>query len=264
MRSPVKYRMQPRVGVTQPTPACIQTYGLIRKFPICRHPLPCFASCFAHCLKGDDENRHLSPITSAVDDYARVLTYLVKYWEWDIDAYRGYLNPNIRADHAYTVLCVLAFLTMAEWLHLRYSGLTPEELRERIYAIGRRTFAVLAAIPRLGVIIIRILEIVTIANSPALACSLIVASMFPALICPVLLSSVQKLKVWIANRREQRRESEHNGAEAITLVVMDHSESEAISAQTMIEDIEASLRHNGHPLSSEEWSGLDPVADERI
>ncbi|KAI5986557.1 hypothetical protein EDC04DRAFT_3098022 [Pisolithus marmoratus] len=173
-------------------------------------------------------------------------------------------SPNIRADHAYTVLCVLAFLTMAEWLHLRYSGSIPEELRERIYAIGRRTFAVLAAIPRLGVIIIRILEIVAIANSPPLACSLILASMFPALICPVVLSSVQKLKVWIASRREKRRESEHNGAEAITWVVMDRFESEAVLAQTMTEGIEGLLRHNGHPLSSEERSGFDPVADQRI
>ncbi|KAI6021108.1 hypothetical protein EDC04DRAFT_2901463 [Pisolithus marmoratus] len=74
----------------------------------------------------------------------------------------------------------------------------------------------------------------------------------PLLIIPLILSSAQKFKVWIANRRQQR-ESEHDEAEAITLAVMDRSENKkAVSAQTMIEDIEASLRHNGHPLSSEE------------
>lgn len=121
----------------------------------------------------------------AVDDHARILAQLIAYWKWDIDAYRTYLNPNIRADNTYMVLCALAFLIMAEWMHLRYSGLTSEEIKQRIYAIGRRTFAILAAIPRLGVIIIRIVEIVVIADSPALACGLIVASMFPALIFPL-------------------------------------------------------------------------------
>ncbi|KAI5982915.1 hypothetical protein EDD15DRAFT_2318860, partial [Pisolithus albus] len=135
----------------------------------------------------------------AVDDHARILAQLIAYWKWDIDAYRTYLNPNIRADNAYIVLCALVFLIMAEWMHLHYSGLTSEELKERIYAIGRRTFAILAVIPRLGVIIIRIVEIVVIADSPALACGLIVASMFPALIFPLILSGSQQLQVWIAN-----------------------------------------------------------------
>ncbi|KAI6000353.1 hypothetical protein F5J12DRAFT_928542 [Pisolithus orientalis] len=122
----------------------------------------------------------LAPIR-ATDDYAHALAYLIEYWEWDIDAYRSYLNPNIRADNTYIVLCALMLLAMVELMHLRYSGLTSEELQGRIRAIGPRTFAILAAIPRLGVIIIRIVEIVVIADSPAVACSLIVASMFPVL-----------------------------------------------------------------------------------
>ncbi|KAI6100442.1 hypothetical protein EDD16DRAFT_1655646, partial [Pisolithus croceorrhizus] len=69
----------------------------------------------------------------AMDDYAEVLTYLVEYWEWDIEAYRTYLNPNLRTDNAYIVLCALVFLTMAEWMHFVYSGLTSEELRVRHY-----------------------------------------------------------------------------------------------------------------------------------
>ncbi|KAI6106968.1 hypothetical protein EV401DRAFT_2005386, partial [Pisolithus croceorrhizus] len=153
------------------------------------------------------------------DDYARILAYLVKYWKWDIDAYRTYLNPNIRADNTYVVLCALVFLIMAEWMHMRYSGLTTEELKERIYAMGRRTFAVLAVIPHLGVIIIRNLEIFVIADSPALACGLIAASMFPALIFPLMVSGIRKLQVWVANRRGPRRAPEHNGAEGTTSTV---------------------------------------------
>lgn len=56
-------------------------------------------------------------------------------------------GPNIRADNPHLIPCVLVFLTMAEWMHLYYSRLTPEALRERIYAIGPHTFSVLAAIP---------------------------------------------------------------------------------------------------------------------
>ncbi|KAI6000368.1 hypothetical protein F5J12DRAFT_845615 [Pisolithus orientalis] len=55
---------------------------------------------------------------------------------------------------------------------------------------GSLYFAILAAIPRLGLIIIRNIKIVMIADSPALACGLIVASMFPALIFPLILLGV--------------------------------------------------------------------------
>ncbi|KAI6141174.1 hypothetical protein BKA82DRAFT_997053 [Pisolithus tinctorius] len=57
--------------------------------------------------------------------------------------------------------------------------------------MGHYTFAILTAIPRLGLIIICNVEFVMIADSPALACGLIVASMFPALIFPLILLGVQ-------------------------------------------------------------------------
>ncbi|KAI6113830.1 hypothetical protein EDD17DRAFT_1875005 [Pisolithus thermaeus] len=199
------------------------------------------------------------------DDYARILAYLVKYWKWDIDACRTYLNPNIRAENTYVVLCALVFLIMAEWMHMRYSGLTTEELKERIYAMGRRTFAILAVIPHLGVIIIRNVEIFVIADSPALARGLIVASMFPALVFPLMLSGIRKLRVWITNRRRPRRAPDHNGAEGITSAVTSPLESEqAVLVRPIIDDLKVSLRHNEHLRSSKERSGFDPAADERI
>ncbi|KIK11631.1 hypothetical protein PISMIDRAFT_690196 [Pisolithus microcarpus 441] len=210
----------------------------------------------------------LTPFASmhAVDDYAHVLANLVECWKWDVDAYRTYLkyaivtpcvaftpifSPNIRANNPYVVLCALVFLVMAEWMRLCYSGLTSEEVKERIYAIGRRTFAILAVIPRLGVIIIRIVEIVVIADSPALACGLIVASMFPALIFPLILSGAQQLQEWITNRRRPRRAPEHNGAEGRTPAMSGHLESEqAMSVQPAIDDISVSLRYNERLSSS--------------
>ncbi|KAI6000366.1 hypothetical protein F5J12DRAFT_257296 [Pisolithus orientalis] len=112
---------------------------------------------------------------------------------------RRLYSPNIRTDNTFVVLSALVFLTMAEWMHLLYSGLTPEEFQERICTIGHRTFAILAAIPRLGLVIIRNVEIVVIADSLALACGLIVASMFPALIFPLILLGVQTIRGWIVN-----------------------------------------------------------------
>ncbi|KAI6131343.1 hypothetical protein EV401DRAFT_1920228 [Pisolithus croceorrhizus] len=192
-----------------------------------------------------------------VDDHARILAYLVEYWKWDIDA--TYLNPNIRADNTYIVLRAPVFLIMAEWMHMRYSGLTTEELKERIYAMGHHAFAILAVIPRLGVIIIRNVEIFVFADSPALACGLIVASMFLALMFPMILSGIQKLPVWIANRRRPQRAPDHNGAEGITSAM-----TRAVPVQSTIDDLKVSLRHNEHLRPSKERSGFDPAADERI
>ncbi|KAI5986570.1 hypothetical protein EDC04DRAFT_2824357 [Pisolithus marmoratus] len=65
-------------------------------------------------------------------------------------------------------------------------------------------------------------------DSPALACGLIVATMFPTLIFPLILSGMQKLNVWIADRRGRRRPPEDNRAEAVTLAVRDRSESKQV------------------------------------
>ncbi|KAI6001454.1 hypothetical protein EDD15DRAFT_2361859 [Pisolithus albus] len=189
----------------------------------------------------------------AMDDYADVLTYIVEYWEWDIDAYRTYLNPNLRTDSTYIVLCALVFLTMAEWNHFVYSGLTPEELRQRIYAMGHRTFAILAAIPRLGVIIIHNMEIIVIADSPVLACGLVVASMFPTLIFPLVLSGARGLRLWITNMWRQRHEPDRDHGETITVTTTGLSETnQTVPVPPIIDEIEVSHRHNGHLRSSGE------------
>lgn len=202
----------------------------------------------------------LTPFTNirAIDDHAHILAHLVEYWEWDIDAYRSYLNPNIRTDNTYIVLCALVFLTMAEWMHLLYGGLTPEELQERINAMGHRTFAIFAAIPRLGVVIIRNMEIIVIADSPTLACGFIVASMFPALLFPLIVAGAQKIQGWIANRRQ--RAPEHNGAEDTSTRVTSDSENQ--QSVHVPDDVESSVRHNRHLRLFEGQSGFNPAAEE--
>ncbi|KAI6029868.1 hypothetical protein PISMIDRAFT_680764 [Pisolithus microcarpus 441] len=183
----------------------------------------------------------------AMDDHVDILRYIVEYWEWDIDAYRTYLNPNLRTDSTYIVLCALVFLTMAEWNHFVYSGLTPEELRQRMYAMGHHTFAILAAVPRLGVIIIRNMEIVVIADSPVLALGLVAASMYPALIFLLALSAARGLRVWITNRWRQRHAPERDNIETMTMTMIGRSESnQSVPVQPIIDEIEASRRHNGH------------------
>ncbi|KAI6001395.1 hypothetical protein EDD15DRAFT_2527401 [Pisolithus albus] len=199
----------------------------------------------------------------AMDDHADILRYIAEYCEWDIDAYRTYLNPNLRTDSTYIVLCALVFLAMAEWMHLVYSGLTSEELQQRMYAMGHRTFAILAAIPRLGVIIVRNMEIVVIADSPVLALWLVVASMFPALIFPLLLSGARELRLWIANGWRQRRALERDRGETITVTMIGRSESnQTVPVQPIIDEIEVSHRHNGHLHSPGERVRFDSVADD--
>ncbi|KAI6027259.1 hypothetical protein EDC04DRAFT_167621 [Pisolithus marmoratus] len=181
----------------------------------------------------------------AMDDYADVLAYLVGYWEWDIDAYRTYLKYalvttyiavtstlSMQPEHSHrqrihSALCTGVshhgrVLTLAlQWIDSR--GVAGAYQR-----YGSPYFSILAAIPRFGVVIIRNFEIVVIADSPALAFGLIVATMFPTLIFPLILSGMQKLNVWIADRRGPRRPLEHNGAEALTLVVRDRSGSKQV------------------------------------
>ncbi|KAI6148907.1 hypothetical protein BKA82DRAFT_997022 [Pisolithus tinctorius] len=146
---------------------------------------------------------------------------------------------------------------MAEWMHLLYSRLTPKEFQERICTMGHCTFAILAAIPRLGLVIIRNVEIVVIADSPALACGLIVASMFPALIFPLILLGIQKIQGWIANRRGQRT-PEHNRAEDTSVAVTGHSESQ--QSELITDGVESPVCHN---CSSEGRSGFDLAIEER-
>ncbi|KAI5989500.1 hypothetical protein EDD15DRAFT_2198460 [Pisolithus albus] len=216
----------------------------------------------------------------AMNDYSDVLRYIVEYWEWDIDAYRTYLkyatvtmpfafiqhyphSPNLCTNSTYIVLCALVLLTMAEWNHFIYSGLTHEELRQRMYAMGHRTFAILAAIPRLGVIIIHSMEIVVIADSPVLALGLVVASMFPALIFPLVSSGTRRLRVWATNRWRQRHTPGRDRSETITTTTIGLSESnQTVPVQPLVDDIEASCRCHGHLHPSEERTGFDPVVDD--
>ncbi|KAI6141187.1 hypothetical protein BKA82DRAFT_936260 [Pisolithus tinctorius] len=121
-------------------------------------------------------------------------------------------------------------------MHLLYGGLTPDELQECIYAMGHCTFAIFAAIPHLGMVIICNMEIIVIADSPALACGFIVASMFPALLFPLIASGAQKIQGWIANRRRQHA-PKHNGAEDTSMRVTSDSESQQVRVKPMHLDL---------------------------
>ncbi|KAI5989513.1 hypothetical protein EDD15DRAFT_2370552 [Pisolithus albus] len=175
----------------------------------------------------------------AMDDYADVLRYILDYWEWDIDAYRTYLK--------YAIVTTPFASDQQSSTQSKPPGLTPEELRQRIYAMGHRTFAILAAIPRLGVIIIHNMEIIVIADSPVLALGLVVASMFPTLIFPLVLSGARGLRLWITNRWRQRHEPERDDGETIIVTTIGRSETnQTVPVQPIIDEVEVSHRHNGH------------------
>ncbi|KIK11623.1 hypothetical protein PISMIDRAFT_478526 [Pisolithus microcarpus 441] len=89
--------------------------------------------------------------------------------------------------------------------------------------------------------------------------------MFPALIFPLILSGTQQLQSWAGNRRTPRHARQHNGAGGTTSAMAGHLDSEqAVSGEPFSDDIEVSLRYNERLRSSEERSGFDPAADERI
>ncbi|KAF9219196.1 hypothetical protein BS17DRAFT_789974 [Gyrodon lividus] len=110
---------------------------------------------------------------------------------WVIDAYRSCSNTNLPRYNTFATLCTLVFLTMAETLHLRYGRLSPAQLRRRMDAIGYETFAIMSAIPELGVMIVRIVEIFAVSESPVVAASLTLVTALPVIALPVFLHSVE-------------------------------------------------------------------------
>ncbi|KIO08836.1 hypothetical protein M404DRAFT_328086 [Pisolithus tinctorius Marx 270] len=103
------------------------------------------------------------------------------------------------------------------------------------------------------------MEIIVIADSPALACGFIAASMFPALLFPLIVSGAQKIQGWIANRRRQRA-PEHSGAEDTSTRVTSDSESQ--QRVHIPDDVESSVCHNRQLRSLEGQSGFNPTAEE--
>ena len=106
------------------------------------------------------------------------------------------------------MLCTLSFLVLAENIHIHYGRLLPTELKvyilpdncdlmsnvaavtssiqERAENIGYATFAILFAVLDIGFVIVRVAGLVALSGSPALATTLVLVSMSPSVILPML------------------------------------------------------------------------------
>ncbi|KAH0832324.1 hypothetical protein J3R83DRAFT_13337 [Lanmaoa asiatica] len=84
------------------------------------------------------------------------------------------------------MLCSLSLLVMAENIHIHYGRLSPAELKERAEHVGYAPFAILFAVLDIGIVIVRVSGLVALSGSPALATSLVLVSMSPSVILPML------------------------------------------------------------------------------
>ncbi|KAI6097218.1 hypothetical protein F5141DRAFT_472307 [Pisolithus sp. B1] len=61
--------------------------------------------------------------TCTTEDFVNVLESLSENYAQDrTDAYRNYLNRNLRSHGAHVVLCTLVFLLVVEWMHFRHKA----------------------------------------------------------------------------------------------------------------------------------------------
>ncbi|KIK91959.1 hypothetical protein PAXRUDRAFT_830401 [Paxillus rubicundulus Ve08.2h10] len=152
---------------------------------------------------------------------------------WAIDAYRSCFNINLPRNNSFATLCTLVFLAMAETMHLCYGRLSPTQLMGRIDAIGHENFAIMNAIPELGVIVVRIIEILAMSDSPVTAASLALVGCLPVigLQVPALLHFMKTLSevasrtilrvVEFLQKWMHRFRSQEGGSEGGTSIVGD-------------------------------------------
>ncbi|KAG8214825.1 hypothetical protein J3R82DRAFT_9974 [Butyriboletus roseoflavus] len=110
------------------------------------------------------------------------------------------------------MLCTLFFLVMAENIHIHYGRLSPVELKDRAENMGYATFAILFGMLDLGFIIVRVAGLIILYGSPALATSLVLVSMSPSIILPMLTYPARLLK---RKKRESDGEVEMEAASVI-------------------------------------------------
>ncbi|KAF8427575.1 hypothetical protein L210DRAFT_3634446 [Boletus edulis BED1] len=126
-------------------------------------------------------------------DFEDVKAALNDRIDWSVELFRSCLT--IRIDNgSYFFMCALAFLVIAENIHLHYGRLSPTELKERADQIGYATFAILFAVLDIGFVIVRVAGFVALSGSPALAVGLVFVTMSPFAILPVLTYPARLLK----------------------------------------------------------------------
>ncbi|KAI6021126.1 hypothetical protein EDC04DRAFT_2734345 [Pisolithus marmoratus] len=132
------------------------------------------------------------PIIHTTDNFDVALVQLMERWDWAIAAYRSYLS--LPMNNSFMVIFTLVFLAIAQGMRLLYSQLTAEQLRTLIDLVGPHTFAIVAAIPSCGVVIIPIMQILCISGSSITTASLMLAVTVPVVILPLMMLCFPKAR----------------------------------------------------------------------
>ncbi|KAF9234710.1 hypothetical protein BU15DRAFT_65492 [Melanogaster broomeanus] len=147
-------------------------------------------------------------------DFEDVKAALTERSNWTIEV------PSIEADELqprsiplanggyFVTLYSLLLLAMVESIHLHYARLAPLQLKERAENMGYATFAIVIAIPDVGILIVRVVGIVAASGSPWLAFCLILFSVAPSIILPLLIHLVRSFRIRIRQPTVEQGEIE--------------------------------------------------------
>ena len=121
-----------------------------------------------------------------------------------------FCSVHLTNSSHFFMLSTLSFLVMAETIHIHYGRLSPAELKvstrsfsrelltnktqERVESMGCITFAILFAVPDIGFIIVRVTGLVALSGTPGLATTLVLISMLPPVILPLLACAAKLMK----------------------------------------------------------------------
>ncbi|KAF9235684.1 hypothetical protein BU15DRAFT_64681 [Melanogaster broomeanus] len=99
-------------------------------------------------------------------DFEDVKAALNERTNWTIEMLRNVLTIHLANGGYFVTLCSLLLLAMVESIHLHYAQLAPLQLKERAENMGYATFAIVIAIPDVGIIIIRVVGIIVVSGLP--------------------------------------------------------------------------------------------------
>ncbi|KAI9462963.1 hypothetical protein HD554DRAFT_2330317 [Boletus coccyginus] len=127
-------------------------------------------------------------------DFRDVKAALSDRIDWSIELLTTPRSIHLSNGGHFFMPCALFFLVMAENIQIHYGRLSPAELKERVENIGYATFAILFAVLDIGFVIVRVAALVALSGSPAIAASLVLVSMSPSIMIPMLTYIARLLK----------------------------------------------------------------------
>ncbi|KAG9316541.1 hypothetical protein JVU11DRAFT_2591 [Chiua virens] len=131
---------------------------------------------------------------------------------WSIDLFRSCFTIHLISGNYFFTLLTLAFLFMAENIHIHYGRLSPMELKARAEHMSYATFAILFGVLDIGFVAIRIAGLFVLTGSPVLSICIFVAGMSPSVLFPLFASAARH---YVPRRRELAEDVEVESGVAV-------------------------------------------------